>query len=75
MLEYSQHLSHLLYSVILITKKLYLNAIIILPVREGVFTNGSGFKQLLILMVVAWSMAVMLRRIGLPTIRGEPSWG
>ncbi len=29
------------------------------------------FKQLLILMVVVWSMAVMLRRIGLPTIMGE----
>lgn len=29
------------------------------------------FKQLLILMVVVWSVAVMLRRIGLPTIMGE----
>lgn len=29
------------------------------------------FKQLLILMVVVWAMAVLLRRIGLPTIMGE----
>lgn len=29
------------------------------------------FKHLLILMVVIWSVAVMLRRIGLPTIMGE----
>ena len=29
------------------------------------------FKQLLILMVVIWAIAVLLRRIGLPTIMGE----
>jgi len=29
------------------------------------------FKQLLILMVVIWVIAVLLRRIGLPTIMGE----
>lgn len=29
------------------------------------------FQQLLILMVVVWSVAVLLRRIGLPTIMGE----
>jgi len=29
------------------------------------------FKQLLILMVVIWTIAVILRRIGLPTIMGE----
>lgn len=29
------------------------------------------FKQLLILMVVVWFIAVMLRRIGIPTIMGE----
>ncbi len=29
------------------------------------------FKQLLILMVVVWTVAVMLRKIGLPTIMGE----
>ena len=29
------------------------------------------FKQLLILMVVIWAIAVLLRRIGIPTIMGE----
>jgi len=29
------------------------------------------FKQLLILMVVVWAIAVLLRRIGIPTIMGE----
>lgn len=29
------------------------------------------FKQLLILMVVVWTIAVLLRRIGIPTIMGE----
>lgn len=29
------------------------------------------FKQLLILMVVIWSMAVLLRQLGIPTIMGE----
>ena len=29
------------------------------------------FQNLLILMVVVWTMAVLLRRIGLPTIMGE----
>ena len=29
------------------------------------------FENLLILMAVVWSMAVLLRRIGLPTIMGE----
>ncbi|MCP3677426.1 MAG: hypothetical protein GY721_07535 [Deltaproteobacteria bacterium] len=29
------------------------------------------FENLLILMAMVWSMAVLLRRIGLPTIMGE----
>jgi Kef-type K+ transport system membrane component KefB len=29
------------------------------------------FRDLLILMVVVWSVAVLLRKIGLPTIMGE----
>lgn len=29
------------------------------------------FKQLLILMVVVWTIAVLLRRVGIPTIMGE----
>ena len=31
----------------------------------------SVFQNLLLLMVVVWSVAVLLRRIGLPTIMGE----
>ena len=38
-----------------------MNTLIILPV----------FQQILILMVVIWSMAVLLRRFGIPTIMGE----
>ncbi|MEE8370747.1 MAG: cation:proton antiporter, partial [Sphingomonadales bacterium] len=29
------------------------------------------FRELLILMIVVWSVAVVLRRVGLPTIMGE----
>jgi Kef-type K+ transport system membrane component KefB len=35
------------------------------------FLEESVFKYLLILMVVIWTVAVMLHRIGLPTIMGE----
>ena len=33
------------------------------------------FRQLLILMIVVWTVAVALRRIGLPTVMGELAMG
>jgi|TARA_Y100000294_G_scaffold76568_1_gene72153 Kef-type K+ transport system membrane component KefB len=29
------------------------------------------FKQLLVMMIVVWTVAVMLRKAGLPTVMGE----
>ena len=37
----------------------------------GIFLNIPVFKQLLILMIAIWAIAVLLRKIGLPTIMGE----
>ena len=40
-------------------------------VDMGIILNIPIFKQLLILMVAIWVIALLLRKIGMPTIIGE----